>query len=97
MFETRISESNCHLPLNATCERSMLLVEGPNYLRYRLMFESTTFAMPTSQLPTLSGLSWRSLSRHYLLHHSTPNTSLCVIHQILVNCANPRPRGGVLQ
>jgi len=63
----------------------MLLVEGLTYPRYRLMFKSTTFAMPTSQLPTLSGLSWRSLFRHYLLHHSTPNTSLCVVHQILVN------------
>jgi len=75
----------------------MLLVEGLNYLRYRLMFKSATLAMPTSQLPTLSGLSRRSLSRHYLLHHSTPNTPLRMDHHILVNCINLRPRGGVLQ
>jgi len=95
MFGMRKSESNCHLRLDPTCERSMLLVEDFNYLRYRLMFKFTTFVMPTSQLPTLSGLSWRTLYQRY--QHSTPNTSSRMAHQTLVNCINLRPRGGVLQ
>ena len=72
----KISESNCRLH-SSICPRSMLPAEDIDFPRHQPMFKSTTLTMLTSQLLTLS---WRSLSQRYLLHHSTPNTSLRMVH-----------------